>query len=153
MSDLKQHRVVAHIGGRGLRKKKRQNTTWLVSWRAITVCIVCEPSRPTLVFVSLRWAWRGADTHSLWTEPSCGLKMKDRDQHLLPRRWMTEFILKCWNRQWKNRHADIEINLRWAYCLPFLLALSLIFAFVFDSFGPQCLTKGACAQARDKDLG
>lgn len=96
-------------------KKKRQNTTWLVSRRAITVCIVCEPSRPTLVFVSLRWAWRGADTHSLWTEPSCGLKMRDGEEHLLPGRWMTEFILKCWNRQWKNRHADIEINLRCAY--------------------------------------
>lgn len=33
---------------------------------------------------------------------------------------------------------------------PFL-ALSFVFGFVRDSVGPQCLTKGSCAQARDKD--
>lgn len=67
----------------------RQNTTRLVSRQAISVCIVCEPSRPTLVFVSLRWAWRGADTHSLWTGPSRGLKIKEKDKHLLLGRCMT----------------------------------------------------------------
>lgn len=117
MSDLNEHRVVARIRA-WIKHKRRQNTTWLDSRRAITVCIVCEPSRPTLVFVSLRWAWRGADTHSLWTEPSCGLKMKDRDKHLWPGRWMTEFIAKCWNRQWRNRHVDIGINLRRGSCKP-----------------------------------
>lgn len=55
-----------HGGG-----KKMQNTTlWFYGQSLWDMSILFR--RPTLEWVSLRWAWRRCDTHSFWTEPSCG---------------------------------------------------------------------------------